>query len=120
MTTKMSLLHESFASGATAQQAPQNIAIDNATGTQQAPAKPASLLDIARNKLRNKHATSSENGTQQAHTELRKLVAEVYSADTNADQAEALAAALADPDDALICYRAIVAETRATIAKAKG
>ena len=55
-----------------------------------------------------------------AEAELRKLVADVYAADTPADQAEALAAALADPDDALLCYRAIVAETCAAIAKAKG
>jgi hypothetical protein len=51
--------------------------------------------------------------------ELRALVAAVYSGETDADRADALAAALADPDDALTCYRSIVAETRATIAKAK-
>lgn len=39
--------------------------------------------------------------------ELRQLVAAIYQNDTEADRTEALYFALADPDDALICYRAI-------------
>lgn len=166
-----SLLRVAFPSNATAQQPPLNCATGGATGTQQPPAKPASLLDIARNKLRNMHATSSENTAQQApqkaveavaqittswrwllhyqdhdvelstspestlaevlldfpgviaaepiadtpkrkatfseSKELAALVNLIYASDTEADRAEALAAALADPDDALVCYRAI-------------
>lgn len=42
--------------------------------------------------------------------ELRELVEAIYSGDTEADRAEAVAAALADPDAALICYRSIAIE----------
>jgi hypothetical protein len=42
--------------------------------------------------------------------ELRHIVAAIYQGDTEADRAEALDAALDDPVDALICYRAIAAE----------
>lgn len=48
--------------------------------------------------------------TPAQEAELRVLVAAIYSGDTDADRAEALVAALADPDDALACYRAIVLE----------
>jgi hypothetical protein len=65
-TADESLLRVAFASNATAQQPPQNDATTDATSAQQATGKPASLLDIARNKLRNNHATSSKNGAQQA------------------------------------------------------
>lgn len=166
-----SLLRIAFPSNATAQQPPIKRATGGATGAQQPPAKPASLLDIARNKLRNMHATSAENTVQQAPQitseavalittswrwllhyhdhdvevsttpestlaevlrdfptaisaepipdtpkrkateaetkELTALVNLIYASDTEADRAEALAAALADPDDALTCYRAI-------------
>lgn len=200
------LLRVAFPSNATAQQTPPNRATDDATSAQQPPTKPASLLDIARNKLRNKYATTTEKDTQQppvlsgspvaqnqsrnntnptkyenpittrdssvlrvASTssataqqttswhwllnyrdhavevtttppsalaemlrdfpgaiaaepipdtpkrkatdaeskELTALVNKVYANDTESDRAEALEAALADPDDALICYRAM-------------
>jgi hypothetical protein len=39
--------------------------------------------------------------------ELRLLVTAIYQNDTEADRQEALHFALADPDDALSCYRAI-------------
>jgi hypothetical protein len=42
--------------------------------------------------------------------ELLALVEAVYAGDTDADRAEALDAALADPEGALQCYRAIAAE----------
>lgn len=42
--------------------------------------------------------------------ELRQLVAAIYAEDTEADRAEALNFALADPVDALICYRAMSLE----------
>ena len=45
--------------------------------------------------------------TQAEAEELRQLVAAIYAEDTEADRAEALDAALDDPGDALICYRAI-------------
>ncbi len=41
--------------------------------------------------------------------ELRALVAAFLAADTEANRAEALAVALADPDAALACYRALAA-----------
>ena len=63
-----SLLRGVFTSNATAQQPPINAAIGNATPMQQPPLKPASLLELARNRLRNNHATSSESGTQQAYS----------------------------------------------------
>ncbi|OGS81397.1 MAG: hypothetical protein A2Z94_04365 [Gallionellales bacterium GWA2_55_18] len=54
--------------------------------------------------------TPKRKATEVEAKELRALVAAIYAADTDDDRAEALAAALADPDDALLCYRAIVAE----------
>ena len=50
-------------------------AIDCATSSQHPPIEPPSLLDLARNKLRNNHATSSENTTQQAPMGDANLVA---------------------------------------------
>lgn len=54
--------------------------------------------------------TPKRKPTEAEAKELRALVAAIYAADTDGDRAEALAAALADPDGALLCYRAIVAE----------
>jgi len=54
--------------------------------------------------------TPKRKATEAEAKELRALVAVIYSGDTEADRAEALAAALADPDGALLCYRAIIAE----------
>ena len=42
--------------------------------------------------------------------ELLALVSAIYAGDTDADRAEALDAALADPEGALQCYRAIASE----------
>ncbi|MFZ2541126.1 MAG: hypothetical protein WAW75_05050 [Gallionella sp.] len=108
MTTAKSLLHVSIPSNATAQQPPQKGATTDATATQQAQAKPASLLDIARNKLRNKHATTSENGTQQA--QLRNLVLEVMElvGEPKEDRQYHLDLALSDPIAALECYRSLM------------
>ena len=75
-STEKSLLRGSFTSNATAQQPPQNDATSYATTTQQPPHKPASLLDLARNKLRNNHATSSEKDAQQAHSNDDEEVAQ--------------------------------------------
>lgn len=47
--------------------------------------------------------------TEAEVAELRTLVEVVYARDTEADRAEALAAALNDPAGALPCYRAIFA-----------
>lgn len=60
-----SLLHAAPPSKCNKQQPPQNGATGNAAATQQTPTKPASLLDLARNRLRNSHATTTQNGTQQ-------------------------------------------------------
>lgn len=73
--TKTSLLHCAFTSKTTMQQAPANDATSYATTTQHAPQKPASLLDLARNKLRNNHATSSKKVVQQAHSKEEVVVA---------------------------------------------
>ncbi len=54
--------------------------------------------------------TPKRKPTEAEAKELQALVAAIYSADTDNDLAEALAAALADPDGALLCYREIVAE----------
>lgn len=51
--------------------------------------------------------TPKRDATFSESKELAALVNLIYASDTEADQAEALAAALADPDGALICYRSI-------------
>src|SRR5690348_12710942 len=129
--SEASLLHVAFPSKATMQQPPINDATSYATTSQQPPRKPASLLDLARNKLRNNHATSSEKTVQQAHqkqgvdvarSELTKLVrfcGEAYGF-TEEEHAEALASALADFDSAMICFRAIEREILAGTQGASG
>lgn len=47
--------------------------------------------------------------------ELLALVSAIYAADTDADRQEAIDAALADPEGALTCYRAIAAERGITV-----
>ena len=125
-----SLLHVAFPSKATMQQPPINDATSYATTTQYPSPQPASLLDLARNKLRNNHATSSERDTQQAHpkegvdvarSELVRLVrlcGEAYGF-TEEEHTEALARALADQDSALTCFRAIQAEILAEAREAR-
>lgn len=73
---KGSLLHVAFPSNATMQQPPQNDATSNATTTQQPNVNPASLLDLARNRLRNNHATSSQKTMQQAPQKMEVVVAQ--------------------------------------------
>jgi hypothetical protein len=48
--------------------------------------------------------------------EITALVQAIYGNDTDDDRAEALAAALADPDGALLCYRTIAKDRRIAIA----
>jgi hypothetical protein len=72
---KASLLHVAFPSNATMQQPPQNDATSNATSTQHLTVKPASLLDLARNRLRNNHATSPLKTVQQAPQKMEVVVA---------------------------------------------
>lgn len=117
-----SLLHCSFTSKTTMQQAPLNDATEHATTTQQPTSKPPSLLDLARNKLCNNHATSSEKVMQQAHSkqgedvarsELTRLVgfcAEINGF-TEEEHAEALEDALSDFDSAMIFFRSFEQET---------
>jgi hypothetical protein len=127
-TVEKSLLHVAFTSNATAQQPPLNGATGYATTTQQIINKPTSLLELARNKLRNNHATTSQKSMQQApekkrkdvarfedpHTchreeELRRLVQLVsdHHNFTKEDYEEALETALADFDSAMICYTSL-------------
>lgn len=113
-----SLLHVAFPSKATMQQALLNDATSYATTTQQPLPKPSSLLDLARNKLRNNHATSSKKDAQQAHqkqgvdvaqlelTNLVRFIADFHSF-TEEEHTEALTIALADFDNALVCFRAL-------------
>ncbi len=49
--------------------------------------------------------------------EIRALVQAIYANDTDDDRAEALAAALADPVGALLCYRAIAEERGIALVK---
>jgi hypothetical protein len=51
--------------------------------------------------------TPKRKATCSETTELTELVDLIYANDADADRAEALAAALADPDDALTCYLAM-------------
>ncbi len=56
--------------------------------------------------------------TPQERTELLALIQGVFADDTDADRAEALDAALADPAGALTCYRGIAAERGITVERA--
>ena len=59
--------------------------------------------------------TSVRTATADEAEELRALIAAIYGADTEADRRDAMHAALADPEGALACYRAISAECRLVI-----
>ncbi|MBV2264275.1 MAG: hypothetical protein KUL79_12030 [Thauera sp.] len=59
--------------------------------------------------------TDTRTATVIERDELLALVEAVYAGDTDADRAEALDAALADPEGALQCYRAIAAERGITV-----
>jgi hypothetical protein len=59
-TAKMSLLRDEFTRQCNSATPSIDSATGNATPAQQPPAKPASLLDLARDRLRNSHATPSE------------------------------------------------------------
>jgi hypothetical protein len=65
MASKKSMLHVSFPSNETVQQAPLNRATGCATPNHNSSENTLSVLDLARNKLRNKHATSSQKDVQQ-------------------------------------------------------
>lgn len=84
-----SLLHAAPPSKCNKQQPPQNGATGNATATQQTPAKPPSLLDLARNRLRNNHATATENGTQQAP--IKSLLHVASASECNTQQPNTVA-----------------------------
>ena len=49
--------------------------------------------------------TPKRKPTETEAAELQALVMAMYLGESDADRAEALAAALADPDGALLCYR---------------
>lgn len=67
--------------------------------------KPALIALLAGNSMKAGRAANFAEAE-----ELRQLVAAIYQDDTEADRTEALHFALADPGDALTCYRAIALE----------
>lgn len=89
-------------------------ATTDATAIEQSNPKAASLQELRTQlraqQTRNQSIKSETEKAAELRTELRWLVATIYKDDTEADQAEALEYALADPEDALTCYRAILAE----------
>jgi len=119
--SEQGLLRVAFTSNATAQLPPINSATRNATTAQLDTPKPASLLELARNKQRNYCATSSQKDAQLSTqnkgvivarcelTELVRVCGEAYGC-TEEEHAEALAKALADYDSALTCFRSIKLE----------
>lgn len=72
-----SLLHVARPRECNTQQPPLNDATGHATIMQQPPTKPASLLELARNKLRNNHATGFQKPLQQAIPKSPPVVARV-------------------------------------------
>ena len=54
--------------------------------------------------------------TEDERAELLALLAAIYATDTEADRQEAIDCAMADPDGALMCYRAIAAERGLVVA----
>ncbi len=70
-----SLLRENSPRDAIAQQATLNRATEHATSTEQSVKKTPSLLVLARNRLRNTLATSSQNSAQQAQQKISEDVA---------------------------------------------
>lgn len=71
--------------------------------------KAAILAELAAN-------DAAEGATREQATELRELVGIVAAHWPNDERTEALAAALADPDAALVCFRALAAECRGATA----
>lgn len=62
--------------------------------------------------------TDTRTATVIERDELLALIQAIYATDTDADRAEALDAALADPAGALQCYRAISSERGITVERA--
>lgn len=62
--------------------------------------------------------TDTRTATVIERDELLALIQAIYAADTDADRQEATDAALADPDAALTCYRAIASERGIVVARA--
>jgi hypothetical protein len=128
--SEQSLLRVAFTSNATAQQSPINSATSNATTAQLDALKPASLLDLARNRLRNKHATISQKDAQLSAqnkgvvvarcelTELVRFCGETY-AFTDEEHVFVLSRALADYDSALTCFRSIKSQILAQAREAQ-
>lgn len=112
-----SLLHVAPPSKCNMQQPTQTDASSYATSAQHAPAKPLSLLELARNRLCNNHATSTPKGMQQAREELTRLVrlCGTHYGFTPDEHADALAIALADPVNALTCFRGMAARLNLSI-----
>lgn len=64
------------------------------------------------------HNPAMRAASTSERNELLALIAAVYADDSDQDRQEATALALADPEGALTCYRAIAAERGLTVAKA--
>ncbi len=56
--------------------------------------------------------TQKRRATKAEAEELKALVQQIYCNDSEQDQAEALANALADPEGALLCYRSMTNDKR--------
>lgn len=79
------------------------------------------LLDLARSALPvdcSPEGATKTTATPQQARELRELVGMIGADWSDADRAEALAVALADPDAALTCFQALVAEREDVHARA--
>lgn len=61
--------------------------------------------------------TSTRTASTSERNELLALLEAIYADDTEADRQEAIGLALADPDGALTCYRAIAAERGLSVSK---
>ena len=128
--SEKSLLHVAPPSKCNTQQTTQKGASSYATSAQHTPTKPLSLLELARNRLCNNHATSTQKGMQQppeksllhvaftsernkqqTHEELTRLVrlCGTHYGFTELEHSDALAIALADPVNALTCFRGMAA-----------
>lgn len=64
------------------------------------------------------HNPAMRTASTRERSELLGLVAAVYADDSESDRQEAVALALADPEGALTCYRAIAAERGLTVPNA--
>jgi hypothetical protein len=77
---------------------------------------PAGKGDTLPDELHTDRPPARRPPTEDERAELLALVQAVYATDTEADRQEAIDCAMADPDGALTCYRAIAAERGLVVA----